>query len=68
MMYGWLQAVMLYHLQKYAAAMSVLEPLFRNIEPIDEACVPSFTFYPLCLHVSSLVEGVFGSSNYLGMK
>lgn len=54
---------MLYHLQKYAAAMSVLEPLFRNIEPIDEACVPSFTFYLLCLYASSSVEGILDHSS-----
>eukprot|EP01018_Ginkgo_biloba_P037330 Gb_09722 [translate_table: standard] len=29
-------AVILYHLQQYANAMSVLEPLYQNIEPIDE--------------------------------
>ncbi|KAH9557046.1 hypothetical protein CY35_07G065200 [Sphagnum magellanicum] len=29
-------AVMMYHLQQYADGMSVLEPLYRNIEPIDE--------------------------------
>nr|PNR48509.1 hypothetical protein PHYPA_012986 [Physcomitrium patens] len=29
-------AITMYHLQRYAAAMSVLEPLYRNIEPIDE--------------------------------
>jgi hypothetical protein len=33
-----LQAVMMYHLQQYADGMSVLEPLYRNIEPIDEVC------------------------------
>jgi hypothetical protein len=26
----------MYHLQRYAAAMVILEPLYRNIEPIDE--------------------------------
>jgi CCR4-NOT transcription complex subunit 10 len=31
-------AVMMYHLQQYADGMSVLEPLYRNIEPIDEVC------------------------------
>lgn len=41
----------MYHLQRYAAAMSVLEPLYRNIEPIDEVghlhlCPPLFS---LCL-------------------
>ncbi|KAL3694248.1 hypothetical protein R1sor_007899 [Riccia sorocarpa] len=30
-------AVILYHLQQYAAALAVLEPLYSNIEPIDEA-------------------------------
>ncbi|KAG6549039.1 hypothetical protein Mapa_009482 [Marchantia paleacea] len=30
-------AVILYHLQQYAAALAVLEPLYLNIEPIDEA-------------------------------
>ncbi|KAG0558635.1 hypothetical protein KC19_10G042700 [Ceratodon purpureus] len=30
-------AMIMYHLQRYAAAMSILEPLYRNIEPIDEA-------------------------------
>lgn len=29
-------AVILYHLQHYASAMSLLEPLYQNIEPIDE--------------------------------
>eukprot|EP00252_Welwitschia_mirabilis_P024256 TRINITY_DN7135_c1_g1_i1.p1 TRINITY_DN7135_c1_g1~~TRINITY_DN7135_c1_g1_i1.p1 ORF type:complete len:873 (+),score=174.96 TRINITY_DN7135_c1_g1_i1:329-2947(+) len=29
-------AIILYNLQQYASAMSVLEPLFQNIEPIDE--------------------------------
>ncbi|CAK9238128.1 unnamed protein product, partial [Sphagnum troendelagicum] len=29
-------AVMMYHLQQYADAMSVLEPLYSNVEPIDE--------------------------------
>ena len=32
------QALIMYHLQRYAAAMSILEPLYRNIEPIDEVC------------------------------
>uniref|UniRef100_A0A7I4AY17 CCR4-NOT transcription complex subunit 10 n=1 Tax=Physcomitrium patens TaxID=3218 RepID=A0A7I4AY17_PHYPA len=29
-------AITMYHLQRYAAAMSILGPLYRNIEPIDE--------------------------------
>lgn len=29
-------AVVLYHLQQFAAALSILEPLYQNIEPIDE--------------------------------
>ncbi|KAK3132509.1 hypothetical protein QOZ80_6AG0523130 [Eleusine coracana subsp. coracana] len=29
-------AVILYHLHNYESALSVLDPLFRNIEPIDE--------------------------------
>jgi hypothetical protein len=32
----WGQAMMMYNLQRYADAMAVLEPLYRNIEPIDE--------------------------------
>ena len=28
--------MMMYNLQRYADAMAVLEPLYRNIEPIDE--------------------------------
>jgi hypothetical protein len=31
-----LQAVILYHLHDYESALSVLDPLFQNIEPIDE--------------------------------
>lgn len=30
------QAVILYHLHDYESALSVLDPLYRNIEPIDE--------------------------------
>ncbi|KAG1327921.1 CCR4-NOT transcription complex subunit 10 [Cocos nucifera] len=30
-------AVILYHLHEYALALSVLEPLYQNIEPINEA-------------------------------
>lgn len=30
------QAVILYHLHDYAHALSVLEPLFQNIGPIEE--------------------------------
>lgn len=30
------QAIMMYNLQRYADTMAVLEPLYRNIEPIDE--------------------------------
>jgi CCR4-NOT transcription complex subunit 10 len=29
-------AVMMYHLQQYDDEMSVLEPLYSNVEPIDE--------------------------------
>ncbi|CAM6122213.1 unnamed protein product [Calypogeia fissa] len=29
-------AVIFYHMQQYATALSVLEPLYQNIEPIDE--------------------------------
>jgi hypothetical protein len=32
------QAVIYYHLQQFATALSVLEPLYQNIEPIDEVC------------------------------
>ncbi|CAK9882803.1 unnamed protein product [Sphagnum jensenii] len=39
-------AVMMYHLQQYADAMSVLEPLYSNVEPIDEAC--SNLLWSLC--------------------
>jgi len=31
-----LQAVILYHLHDYESALSVLDPLYRNIEPMDE--------------------------------
>jgi hypothetical protein len=31
-----LQAVVLFHLYQFSAALSVLEPLYQNIEPIDE--------------------------------
>eukprot|EP00898_Chlorokybus_atmophyticus_P005121 jgi/Chlat1/560/Chrsp103S01128 len=31
------KAIILYHMQQYAAAAAELEPLYRNIEPIDEA-------------------------------
>ena len=31
-----LHAVILYHLHDYESALSVLDPLYRNIEPMDE--------------------------------
>jgi len=39
-------AVMMYHLQQYADVISGLEPLYSNIEPIDEAC--SNLLWSLC--------------------
>ena len=38
-----LQAVVLFHLHQFSAALSVLEPLYQNIEPIDEVG----TLYPI---------------------
>ncbi|KAL5677161.1 hypothetical protein ACJX0J_013292, partial [Zea mays] len=39
-------AVILYHLHDYESALSVLDPLYRNIEPMDE---------PTALHVCFLL-------------
>lgn len=30
------QAVILFHMRQYAKSLSILEPLYRNIEPIEE--------------------------------
>jgi hypothetical protein len=45
---------MMYHLQQYADAMSVLEPLYSNVEPIDEAC--SNLLWSLCACSSSYLS------------
>jgi hypothetical protein len=37
---------MMYHLQQYADVISGLEPLYSNVEPIDEAC--SNLLWSLC--------------------
>nr|CAD1823137.1 unnamed protein product [Ananas comosus var. bracteatus] len=43
-------AVILYHLHDYAHALSVLEPLFQNIGPIEEAMgVMQTTAFHICL-------------------
>lgn len=48
----------MYHLQRYAAAMAVLEPLYRNIEPIDEVCYSYIyaSFFPSPLLPSFLLS------------
>ncbi|CAK9238131.1 unnamed protein product [Sphagnum troendelagicum] len=55
-------AVMMYHLQQYADAMSVLEPLYSNIEPIDEAC--SNLLWSLCACSDSCTAGVPTNARY----
>ena len=43
--------MMMYNLQRYADAKAVLEPLYRNIEPIDEVhCSCSYLFYFIFQH------------------
>lgn len=49
-------AVILYHLQQFAAALSILEPLYQNIEPIDE---------PAALHICLLMLDITLASRQL---
>lgn len=39
LIFGSFQAVVLYHVHEYVQALSVLETLYQNIEPIDEVFV-----------------------------
>lgn len=43
--FGAPQAVVLYHVHEYAHALSVLEKLFQNIEPVDEVFLSLYSSY-----------------------
>lgn len=45
MFIGLLQAVTWFHLHQYTKSLSILEPLFQNIEPLDEVCIHLFLLY-----------------------
>lgn len=50
-----LQAVIWYHLHEYTKTLSILEPLYQNIEPLDQV------LYLSCFVVFCLISP-FGSN------